>query len=243
MLGILIPYHSCFELLDHQLQNFKTHIKTPYKVFVIDNSLTNQPPHPDVIWVISSAKGTPSERHQKSINLGLQRAWSMCDCFLLFDNDMILLEDFVVPRVCFYCPQKRGNWEYGWLNLMFFTKDELLRQFDFAVCPETKERTDSGGSFGFYLQTKKVCAQIQTLPFPDYSVFPDYQKDYVALCKTFGIGCWFDLFSLNGTRVFHFRALSNWTNYPPEFQAAKKALILFHLEKSLSKVEDGTRVS
>lgn len=235
MLGILVPYHSCFELLDYQLQNFKTHIKTPYRVYVIDNSLTNQPPHPDVVWVVCQAQGAPSERHQRSINKALLMAWDSCDCFLLFDNDMIFLDDFTLPNVNYYLPQKRGNWEYGWLNLMFYYKDELLRHFDFAKCPDTGERTDSGGSFGTYLRTGKICAQIQTLVVPDYSIFADYQKDYVSLCESFKIGCWFDLFSMNGSRVFHFRALSNWTNYPAEFQAKKKALILSHLENLCGK--------
>jgi len=226
MLGILIPYHSFFEFLPIQLENLKQHIKSPFRVYVLDNSHTGQSPMPGCTWVVSNATGNPSERHQQTINNRLMKAWSECDCFLFFDNDMLFCEDFELPKCNYYCPQKRGNWEYGWLNLMFFYKDERLRHFDFAKCPETGERTDSGGSFGNYLRSGGMACQIQTLPVPDYSVFGSYQKKYSDLCKSFGLGVWYDLFSISGTRVFHFRALSNWTKYPEEFQRRKKELIL-----------------
>ena len=226
MLGILIPYHSFFEFLPIQLENLKQHVKTEYRVYVLDNSLTGTTPLPGCKWVVSTATGSPSERHQRTINKGLLMAWDECDCFLFFDNDMLLCDDFELPRCNYYVPQKRGNWEYGWLNLMFFWKDERLRHFDFAKCPETGERTDSGGSYGNFLRSGGMAAQIQTLPVPDYSVFGSYQKKYSHLCQEYGIGTWYDLFSISGTRVFHFRALSNWTKYPEEFQRRKKELIL-----------------
>ncbi len=167
--------------------------------------------------------------------MGLQKAWDSCNSFLLFDNDMILIDDFRPPSIPFYVEQQRGNWKYGWLNLLFFKKHEDLRWFDFAICPDTGERTDSGGSFGKYLRSGKVCAQIQCIKIPDYSFWKDYQVEYFSLCNRYGIGCWYDIFSMNGTRVLHFRALSNWTKYPEEFQKEKKALILFHLEKSMQE--------
>lgn len=236
MLGIVVCYHSFFEFLPIQLENFKKFVKTDYRVYVIDNSLTSQPPFPGVVWIKSNATGSPSHRHQTSVNTGLCQAWNQCDCFLLFDNDMLFCEEFELPRCNYYVPQKRGNWEYGWLNLMFFYKHPLLQSFDFAVCPETRERTDSGGSYGHYLRLGGVSAQIQTLPVPDYSVFGSYQKKYSLLCQEYGIGTWYDLFSISGTRVFHFRALSNWTKYPEEFQLKKKELILKSVQNTQSHV-------
>jgi hypothetical protein len=167
--------------------------------------------------------------------MGLQKAWDNCSSFLLFDNDMILIDDFRLPSIPFYVEQQRGNWKYGWLNLMYFKKHPTLQSFDFAKCPDTGERTDSGGSFGNFLRSGKVCAQIQTLAFPDYSFWKEYQEEYISLCIRHGVACWYDIFSMNGTRVLHFRALSNWTKYPEAFQQEKKALILFHLEKSMQE--------
>lgn len=241
MLGILIPYHSCFELLPFQLENLRQYIKTEYKVYVIDNSLTHQSPHPDVVWVVSDAQGAPSERHQNSINKGLLRAWNECSSFLLFDNDMIFCSEFRLPSMPYYLPQQRGNWKYGWLNLMFFQKHDQLRHFDFAKCPDTGERTDSGGSFGHYLRLGKLCAQINHLR-NDYPLLQDYQEEYNALCKKFSVRPWWDIFSINGALIFHFRALSNWTKYPEEFQKEKKALIFSCLEKICEPV-DGSRLS
>lgn len=227
MLGIILTYHSFFEFLPIQLENLKKYVKVPFKIYVVDNSLTaGQKYQGDVTYLFCTKSGSPSDRHQSAINQALCHAWNECTCFLLFDNDMLFVEEFRLPFGCMYFPQQRGNWPYAWLNLLFFWKDDRLKSFDFANCPQTRERTDSGGSFGHYLRSGGKGSLIEYLDTDNCLI--EYQNEYKDLCKRYGVGVWYDVFRINNTRVFHFRALSNWTNYPLDFQNEKKALILRH---------------
>jgi hypothetical protein len=240
MLGIIITYHSFFEFLPLQIQNLKKHIQVPFKIYIIDNSLTSDKKFDgDVEYIFSTNQGTPSHRHQTSINLGLSQAWNSCDSFLLFDNDMIFLDDWTPPSLCQYVPQQRGKFEYGWLNLLFFPKDNRLKSFDFSHCPETGERTDSGGSFGWFLRDKGKAEKILTLENRK-EYLPEYIDAYERLCAKHKVGVWYDFFSINGSKVFHFRALSNWTKYPEQFQIEKKRAILeYVVASSLREQESG----
>lgn len=229
MLAIILTYASFFEFLPFQVQNLKKYVKVPFKIYVIDNSLlSGQKYHGDVHYLFCPVSGSPSHRHQQAVNCGLSEAWKECRSFLLFDNDMIFTEDFYLPHETSYVPQQRGNWIYAWLNLLYFPKDERLKSFDFTNCPETGERTDSGGSFGRYLRSGGVCQVIDELKSDD--CLAEYQKEYKDLCSRYGVGVWYDIFRINNARVFHFRALSNWTKYPEQFQIEKKALILRHVQ-------------
>ena len=230
MLGVLLTYHSFFEFMPIQLENLKKHIKVPFKIYIIDNSLVNTVKYhgkylEQIKYLFCFTQGSPSHRHQEAINMGLSLAWNDCDAFLLFDNDMIFLDDWTPPPLCQYVPQRRGSLEYAWLNLLYFPKDEALRRFDFANCVQTRERTDSGGSFGFFLRNGGKAETIATLENRK-EYFPDYIEAYEALCKRHNVGVWYDTFRMNGANVFHFRALSNWTKYPEAFQEEKKKLIL-----------------
>ena len=228
MLAVILTYHSFFEFLPNQLQNLKNHITVPFKIYLVDNSqLPGQKfTDPLVTYLFCHTNTTPSDRHQSGVNLALAKAWGECDCFLLFDNDMIFVEPFTPPAETHYLPQRRGNLEYGWLNLMFFWKSSNLNAFGFANCPDTGERTDSGGSFGWYLRSGAKTKQIEHLEADDCLVA--YQNDYKELCTRYGVKVWYDIFRINNSKVFHFRALSNWTKYPQDFQTEKKALILRH---------------
>lgn len=226
MLAVILTYHSFFEFLPLQLQNLKTHIKVPFKIYLIDNSLiyTVKYSAPEITYLFCKEKGSPSQRHQAAVNLGLSAAWGSCDSFLIFDNDMIFLEDYKPPGRTHYLAQQRGEIQYAWLNLLFFKKDERLRAFDFAVCPKTGQRTDSGGSFYSYLLDGDPVMPILTLQ--DKGYFPDFTERYKDLCEKHKVLMWYDIFELNHAKIFHFRALSNWTNFPPAFQEEKKQLIL-----------------
>lgn len=229
MLGVILTYHSFFEFLPTQVQNLKKYITVPFKIYVVDNSLVaGQKYQGDVTYLFCRENGSPSHRHQSAINQALCHAWNECDCFLLFDNDMVFVEEFRPPSGCCYVPQRRGNWPYAWLNLLFFWKDDRLKSFDFATCPDTRQRTDSGGSFGHYLRSGGKADVIQTFETDD--CLADYQNDYKDLCKRYSVQVWYDIFRINNARVFHFRALSNWAKYPEEFQKEKKALILRHTQ-------------
>lgn len=229
MLGIIITYHSFFEFLPYQIANLKKHIRVPFKIYVVDNSLIpGKKFDGDVEYLFCNRATHPSDRHQTAVNQGLHHAWNSCDSFLLFDNDMIFLDDWTPPSVCQYVPQQRGTIVYGWLNLLFFWKDERLRSFDFAKCYITGERTDSGGSFGHFLRDGGKTEKIATLENRK-EYFPEYIDAYERLCAKHKIGVWYDVFSINGSKVFHFRALSNWTKYPHEFNEAKKQLVLEHI--------------
>ena len=225
MLGVILTYHSFHEFYPYQLANLKKHIKVPFKIYFIDNSFVHHS-MPDCVYLECKVSGSPSHRHQEAINMGLCYAWNDCDAFLIFDNDMIFLEDWTPPSVCQYLPQRRGNLEYAWLNLLYFPKDEALKRFDFANCTQTRERTDSGGSFGFFLRNGGKAETIATLENRK-EYFPQFIDGYEALCRKHKVGIWYDVFCMNGTKVFHFRALSNWTNYPEVFQQEKKKLILY----------------
>ena len=226
MLGIIITYHSFFEFLPFQIANLKKYVQVPFKIYLIDNSLTSRtlPTYPDVRYFRCSERGSPSHRHQTSVNMGLWNAWQDCDAFLIFDNDMIFLSPWTPPPCVAYHPQRRGRLEYGWLNLFYFPKMECFKTIDFATCRETGERTDSGGSIGYFLPNIKSIKIDMVEKAPSY--FPEYIEQFDTLCKQYNVGNWFDIFSFNGSIIFHFRALSNWTNYPEEFQLKKKQLIL-----------------
>jgi len=230
MLGIIIPYHSFFEFLEFQIPNLQKHIQVPFRVYIVDNSLENTIKYhgkylEQIKYFFCFAKGSPSHRHQETVNLGLSLAWEHCDAFLIFDNDMIFLNNWTPPPCVAYHPQRRGTLEYGWLNLFYFPKMECFHTIDFANCPVTRERTDSGGSIGLHLPSIKNKMVINySEPIDPY--FPEYCEKYRALAKQYNVGPWMDVFSFNGTDIFHFRALSNWTKYPEEFQLAKKKLIL-----------------
>lgn len=226
MLGVLLTYHSFFEFISYQVANLKKHIKVPFKIYLIDNSLTaGIKTREDVKYIHCWEKGSPSHRHQTAINCGLAEAWLECDAFLIFDNDMIFLNDWTPPSTVLWVPQKRGTIEYAWLNLFYFPKMECFKYFEFAVCPHTRERTDSGGSTGWHLKNLQKFV-IEAMP-PTGNWFPHYEHAYRELCDRHSVGMWYDVFLLNNACVvFHFRALSNWTKYPEEFQIQKKALIL-----------------
>ena len=226
MLGVIIPYHSFFEFISYQVANLKKHIQVPFKIYIIDNSLTaGVKTQEDVRYIHCWEKGAPSHRHQMSINCGLAEAWLQCDAFLIFDNDMIFLNDWTPPSCVAWVPQKRGNLDYAWLNLFYFPKMDCFKSFSFAQCKDTRERTDSGGSTGWYLKDLKKI-EIETMPLTG-NWFPRYEHAYRELCDKHSVKVWYDVFLLNNASVvFHFRALSNWTNYPEEFQKAKKELIL-----------------
>jgi hypothetical protein len=226
MLGIILTYHSFFEFLPYQVQNLKKHIPVPFKIYLVDNSLlSGQKYSGDVVYIYSLIDGSPSQRHQQSVNLGLARAWNECDSFLILDNDMIFLSDWTPPPICQYHPQKRGNLVYAWLNLLYFPKDDRLNYFDFANCPDTRARTDSGGSFAWYLRSGGSAQTIDMLPMSS-AWFPQYSKAYEELCTRHEVRAWYDIFRINNSIIFHFRALSNWTKYPEAFQREKKELIL-----------------
>lgn len=232
MLAVILTYFSFFEFLPLQIQNLKKHIKVPFKIYVVDNSKTPGQKYQggDVIYLVCDSNINPSANHMNSINLALGCAWSSCDSFLLFDNDMIFLDDWSPPSVCQYLPQQRGNFIYGWMNLLFFPKDERLKKFDYSECPETRERTDSGGSFGWYLRSGGKGDVILTLENRK-EYFPEYIDAYEKLCLKHKVSCWYDVFSINGSKVFHFRGISNWMNYPEEFNQKKKELILQQVGK------------
>lgn len=226
MLGVILCYHSFFEFISYQVANLKKHIHVPFKIYLIDNSLTaGKKTQEDVKYIHCWEKGSPSHRHQTSINCGLAEAWLHCDAFLILDNDMVFLNDWTPPSTVLFAPQRRGQLEYAWPNLFFFPKLNCFKRLSFANCPFTHERTDSGGSTGFHLpllDTQKIVTHPSTGHW-----WPTYENQYADLCKKFHIDVWYDIFELNGrTIVFHFRALSNWTNYSEEFQKQKKELIL-----------------
>jgi hypothetical protein len=240
MLAVILTYHSFFEFLPYQIQNLKKHIKVPFKIYVVDNSLIPTKKFDgDVEYLFCKKDTTPSDRHQTAVNQGLAAAWNSCDCFLLFDNDMIFLDDWSPPSLCQYLPQQRGALVYAWLNLLFFWKDERLRSFDFAVCYFTRERTDSGGSFSNFLRQGGKGDVILTLENRK-EYFPEYIEAYEKLCSIHKVSCWYDVFSINGSKVFHFRGVSNWMKYPIGFNESKKKVILEHIVAgSLREQESG----
>ena len=206
MLGILICYASFHEFETYQKKNLERFVKCPCKVYILHSEK-----HPD-----------PSTGHQINLNCLLNEAWNECDSFLLFDNDMILLTDFHEPEEsCWYLPQVREGYEYAWPNLLYFKKHELMQRIWF------ENNSDSGGSTWRYLEATTNKRTIEA----DTEGLEEYQEKITALGKQHGIGNWFERYILNGCQIFHFRALSNWTKYPHEYQEGKKALILETVKK------------
>ena len=237
MLAIIICYHSFFEFLPYQLLNLHQFVKCPYRVYIIDNSNKGHAselhflPFPITYVRSPIINSNPSDRHQQSLNIGLRAAWNDNDSFLFFDNDMIFLNDFHEPDCDLaYTPTFRGKWNYCWLNLMYFKKfqDNPLT-FGFYNCPITGENTDSGGNTGLLLlkdNLKKIKITDVLHPVRKENALPTYQINYKNLCDKYRIEPGFDLFDVEGTEIFHFRALSNYLNHPDEFLSAKKKLII-----------------
>lgn len=238
MLGILIPYHSFFELCPFQLKNIQQFVKVPYTILIVDDSDLEQSPLAEIAkedtvlyWKIPLAQHkmfgeNPSARHQHAINVGLDILKDKCSHVLLFDNDMIFVKEFI-PRLdksIWYLPQKRGTLLYPWLNLFLFSTSESINHIDFATCPVTGETTDSGGSLST-LVNKEYCFPI-VQEWQSKEFFVEWQDKYRNLCQKYQIQPWYDIFHFQETSVFHFRGLSNWQNHPLEFLEAKKMLIL-----------------
>jgi hypothetical protein len=240
MLGILIPYHSFFELCPFQIRNIRHFVKVPHKILIVDDSDLEVSPlgkmceELDVLyWKIAPSQHNlfgdhPSARHQHALNLGVDLLRDSCTHLLIFDNDMIFMNEFT-PKLdasLWYVPNVRGTLTYPWLNLFLFSTKEAIHEFEFATCPHTGETTDPGGNLaGYLLQRNDDCHSIvQTWESKDFLV--EWQKKYKQLCEQYQIQPWYDIFHFLDTTVFHFRGLSNWQKHSPEFLQAKKALIL-----------------
>lgn len=233
MLGIILTYKDCFEFLPLQLENFARHVKTPYKVYVIDDSeegLTSPGLYDIVYWKMLSNDGGTSGRHQACLNTGLALASQHCDSFLLFDNDMIFIDDFFKPSKLCYLPQFRDQIEYMWANLLYLPSISSVYPLDFYTCPQTKIRTDSAGNTCKYLRDHKdECEQIVDLTKRKTFIFPDYYSKHSDLCKQYNITEWvpgqYDLLRINNARVFHARGMSNWMKWNPEFFNKKREMV------------------
>jgi hypothetical protein len=88
--------------------------------------------------------------------------------------------------------------------------------------------TDSGGSSGLALQLCPSQSKMKCTIGPDFSVMQEYQEEFLALCKEMNQTPWYEIYTINFCRVFHFRAMSNWNKAPEEFMRRKKELILKH---------------
>lgn len=239
MLAIILTYYSCPEFLKYQLYNFKQFVKCDYKVFVIDNSpngLLLDTSEVNYIYVQNRMDG-PSARHQYAINVGIAHAALECESFLIMDNDMIFLEDFNEPEQTTYLPQKRGQIEYMWLNLLYLKSIEDVEPFDFYE--EDGIRTDSGGNTCLYLKKhKSECEIIEDLTKQKHNLFPDYYNDFKKLCNEYGVIEWvegqYDILKMNKTKVFHARQMSNWKKDSEDFVRKKKEL----LENFFSKLRE-----
>ena len=206
MLGILIPYASFHQFVNVQTQNIEKFVKCPHKIYM----------------VLSQIHPVPSLGHMNNLNQLLDEAWEECDSFLFLDNDMIFLTDFHEPKEdCWFVPQAREDYTYAWPNLLYFKKHPFMRKIEFY------KDSDSGGSTWRYLAEVTDKKEIKY----DEEGFDVYQKDYIDLCKKYGISKWVDHFTLNGCEIFHFRATSNWTKWPAEFQREKEDLIMEHVER------------
>ena len=231
MLGIVLTYFSFPEMLPYQLSNFKRFVKTSYTVYIIDDSDTGLPELNinGVLYFRNTKRkieASASIRHQDAVNFGLKKAADTCSSFLIFDNDMIFLNEFIPPKVSYYRPQFRGKMEYSWLNLLYLRK---IHRFDFKNCSVTGERSDSGGNF---VGEKKI---IDICNHGSVKIENDYMKEYVLeyneLCKKYDVPIWYDILNVNGSIVFHFCALSNWKKWGEDFQIEKKSLILKYLKE------------
>ena len=243
MLGILIPYHSFFEILNFQINNIRHFVKVEHRILIIDDSdnevysLQTMCEELNVeFWKISPHQhklfgNHPSARHQHALNTGIEMLNDSCRHILIFDNDMVFTEPFapLLKNEIWYVPQKRGEVNYPWLNLFFFPAKEFT-SFDFATCPVTGETTDPGGNLAGHLQDQAAerCHLIKQ-EWSSTTYFLEYQQKYRELCEHYCITPWFDIFHFLGTSIFHFRGLSNWQGHPEEFLAAKKRLILEEL--------------
>ena len=206
MLGILICYATLHEFEPLQVRNLRRFVKCPHKIYIIHSGL--------------SPKGA-SAGHMENLNALLDRAWDECDSFLFFDNDMIMLNDFTEPEEdCWYYPQQREGYEYAWTNLIYFKKHPLMRRINFA----TEFYGDGGGSTWKYL---KEISNKKTMT-PDQEGMEEYQEEMKVVVEKYGIGAWSERYMLDKTSIFHFRAMSNWTNYPAGYVEEKTKLIFKH---------------
>ena len=241
--AIIICVHSFPKLLPLQLENFRRFVKSPYKVFVVDDSVNGFFPqglklYPEATIIRFTHEGEPSQKHQWNLNAGIQMA-GIHDCFryLLIDNDMFFLDDFVEPSRNTYFGRNVGQSEVMWANLLYIRDDATqIFPLDFAKCPVEKVWGDTGSSTMFYLQQKKSeCLEIEDLTQQAPKHLPDWFNDMAVLCRQFKIREWeegqYDLLSINGTRVFHFRQMSNWKRYEHDFIKCKEALVLHYAEK------------
>jgi hypothetical protein len=216
MLGIVITYFNFGEFIPKQLANLKKHVKVPYKVFIVDDSndglIMSLPLSEAVVLRNPVRVGNPSTRHQNAVNVGMSLAKIFCDRFLIFDNDMIFLTDlFHEPTTSMYMPMvsiiKGKKCIFPWLNLLYTTQ---YHYFEF------KDGSDSGGSF-----PTEGAEQIKNTTC-DYDFIPAYK----ALCEKYNIAPYYDVLDINGAIVFHFRAMSNYTQFPEEFMEEKRQLIM-----------------
>ena len=210
MLGILVSYASFHQFETLQRKNIERFVKCPYKLYICHTSL----------------HGNPSLGHMLTLNSLLDQAWEECDSFLFFDNDMIFLTEFYEPMEdCWYLPQDRSGIHYAWANLLYFKKHPLMKTIGF------EHNTDSGGSTWKYLAetpNKKI------IPF-DADGFEEYKNDVDRLNKEYKRGSWNERFHLNGSQIYHFRAMSNWTKYEEEYMKKKEKLILYHVSKLIDE--------
>jgi len=219
MLGIIITYFNYPEILPFQIKNIKKHVKTPYKIYVVDDSNMSLPELniSGVQYIRSSIQtGNPSQRHQNAVNLGMTIASLYCDNFLIFDNDMIFLTDFHLPEKSFYLPTVSPVDDtiktFPWLNLLYTSHYHF---FDFIP------GSDSGGNFPVEGANRIIPATT------DWEFVPAYFK----LCKEYNIGVYFDILNINGAIVFHFRAMSNYCKFSEDFMNHKRLLILDYLSR------------
>ena len=235
MLGIILTYYSFPEMLQYQLKNFEKHVKTPYKVFVVDDSpqglsLPSVSSDKNVIYLKSSVLGStanPSTRHQNAVNNGMNIAQYSCDTFLIFDNDMIFITDFYLPQKPWWlpidCPSFRkgisdDDTKYPWFNLLYI---EHFHYFEYY------KNSDSGGSILPYLRD----ADIITHETTDNILLNEYITKYKELSNEYTIEPYQELLQINNALVYHFRAMSNYTSFPKDYMEKKKQLILSYLNQ------------
>jgi hypothetical protein len=170
----------------------------------------------------------PSARHQYAVNVGIDLLRESCSHILIFDNDMIFMNEFCPPldNSMWFVPISRGILIYPWLNLFLFSTQEKFLSIDFDMCPVSGEGTDSGGNLAHYLRGRQDDCHTIEVEFKSKVYLVDWQQKYKALCEMYQIQPWYDIFHFLGTSVFHFRGLSNWQKHPRDFLDAKKELIL-----------------
>lgn len=240
MLGIIIPYHSFFELCPFQIKNIRRFVKVQSTILIVDDSDLEDSPLSRICeelevlyWKVPPAQHqlfgeNPSARHQHAVNTGLEILRDFCSHILIFDNDMIFVEDFkpLLDKTLWYVPQKRGTLVYPWLNLFLFATTEKIYEFKFNRCPQTGEPTDSGGSVAGYLLERSEDCRIIEYEFRNDTYLVNWQNKFRELCEKYQTQCWYEIYHFLGTSVFHFRGLSNWQKLPLVFLDDKKALIL-----------------